>query len=87
MLIASIVIYSTLNCPYCTNAKQLLEDRGDKYTVYYVDKEPGKLAEMVQKTNGSKTVPQIFINGKHIGGYDALKELHRSGRLDVLINN
>lgn len=84
-MIASIIIYSTLTCPYCANAKALLEKKGAEYKEIYVDKEPGKLDEMVSKSEGLTTVPQIFINGKHIGGFDDLKKLNESGKLDALL--
>lgn len=84
-MIASIIIYSTLTCPYCVNAKALLERKGAEYKEIYVDKEPDKLDEMISKSDGRRTVPQIFINGKHIGGFDDLKRLNESGKLDALL--
>ncbi len=86
MIMATIVIYSTLTCPYCVNAKQLLESKGAKYTEVVLDNDPAKQKEMLTKTNGKRTVPQIFINGEHIGGFDDLKKLNESGKLDALLN-
>lgn len=85
MIMATIVIYSTLTCPYCVNAKQLLEAKGAKYTEIVLDNNPTKQQEMLTKTNGKRTVPQIFIDGEHIGGFDDLKKLNESGKLDALL--
>ncbi len=85
MIMASIIVYSTLTCPYCVNAKELLDAKGLEYKIVYVDKDPTQLAEMLSKSNGSRTVPQIFIDGKHIGGFSDLKILNESGKLDVLL--
>lgn len=85
MIMASIIVYSTLTCPYCVNAKELLDSKGVEYKVVYVDKDPTQLAEMLSKSNGSRTVPQIFIDGKHIGGFSDLKSLNESGKLDALL--
>lgn len=87
MIMATIVIYSTLTCPYCVNAKQLLEKKGATYTEIVLDNNPTKQKEMLEKTNGKRTVPQIFINGELIGGFDDLKKLNESGKLDVLLKN
>lgn len=85
MIMASIIVYSTLTCPYCVNAKELLDSKGVEYKVIYVDKDPTQLEEMLSKSNGSRTVPQIFIDGKHIGGFSDLKKLNESGKLDILL--
>lgn len=84
MVIASIIIYSSLTCPYCDHAKHLLDAKGIKYSEINVDKDPVKLKEMVEKT-GESTVPQIFIDGKYIGGFQDLKQLNESGTLDVIL--
>lgn len=85
MIIASIVIYSALSCPYCTNAKALLDSKHITYNEINVDKDPSKLKEMFEISNGMRTVPQIFIDGKHIGGFSDLKRLSESGELDILL--
>lgn len=85
MIMASVIVYSTLTCPYCVHAKELLDTKGVEYQVVYVDKDPTQLAEMLSKSNGSRTVPQIFINGQHIGGFSDLKKLNETGKLDVLL--
>lgn len=84
---ASVIIYSTLTCPYCSNAKALLDEKGVKYQEVLVDKDPIKKNEMLSKSNGRRTVPQIFINDKHIGGFDDLKALNDKGDLDPLLND
>lgn len=86
MIVASIIIYSTLSCPYCANAKALLDSKGIRYEEIYVDKDPAKFKEMLAKGDGSRTVPQIFIDGKHIGGFTELKSLNESGKLDKLLH-
>ncbi len=85
VLTSMIIIYSTLSCPYCNNAKALLDKKGVEYKEILVDKDPSQLKEMLAKSNGRRTVPQIFIDGKHIGGFDDLKDLNDSGKLDALL--
>lgn len=87
MFMASVIIYSTLTCPYCVNAKALLTSKGVSYQEILVDADPSKRTEMLAKSNGRRTVPQIFINEQHIGGFDDLKALNDSGKLDPLLNN
>lgn len=84
MLVATIIIYSSLTCPYCDHAKELLDQKGLAYKEVNVDENPNDLREMVEKS-GRRTVPQIFINGKHIGGFDDLRRLNESGKLDALV--
>lgn len=79
-----IVIYSKYQCPYCEAAKRLLESKGVEYVNYDVDKDQERLAEMMTRS-GRRTVPQVFINGEHIGGSDDLRELNRAGGLDPLL--
>lgn len=79
-----IVIYTTASCPYCANAKQLLTKKGLKFTEIGIDVDTKKRDEMIKLTN-QRTVPQIFINDKPIGGFDALAELNASGKLDDLL--
>lgn len=83
---AKIEIYSTLKCPYCIRAKQLLHNKGATYTEILIDKDPSKLPEMLQRSNGRRSVPQIFIDGKGIGGYDELCALDQDGMLDTMLN-
>lgn len=79
-----IVIYSSAHCPYCTMAKQLLDRKGVSYDEIRVDLHPEKREEMMQKSQ-RRTVPQIFINSKAIGGYTDLVEIDRSGQFDTLL--
>lgn len=85
MIMATVIIYTTMTCPYCVNAKQLLDSKGVKYQEIFVDQDADKRAEMLKLSNGRRTVPQIFIDGKHIGGFDDLKKLQESGQLDKLL--
>ncbi|KTD48629.1 glutaredoxin [Legionella rubrilucens] len=80
----SIVIYSTGYCPYCSRAKQLLDSKGVRYDEIRVDENPALRDEMIHKS-GRRTVPQIFINGQHVGGCDDLYALEQQGRLDKLL--
>ena len=82
---AHVKIYSTLVCPYCVRAKALLQQRGaGEVEEIRVDLHPEERAAMVQLT-GRRTVPQIFINGQHIGGCDELVALDRRGGLLPLL--
>lgn len=81
-----VVIYTTAGCPYCANAKELLTKKGVEYEEIHVDKDTNKLAEMV-KLSSRRSVPQIFINNKPIGGYDDLSKLATSGELDTLLKD
>ncbi len=83
----SVIIYSTLTCPYCVHAKNLLKEKGVQFQEYYIDQDSDKRAEMLAKTNGARTVPQIFINGKHVGGFDDLKLMNQMGQLDLLLRD
>lgn len=75
-----VVIYTKNVCPYCTMAKALLDQKGISYVVQNAE-DPEIFEEMMAKSGGRRTVPQIFINGKAIGGFDDLNALHQSGEL------
>ena len=77
-----VEMYTTAWCPYCARAKALLERKGVRYTEIDVIEEPGRRSEMIQRAGGRTTVPQIFIDGEHIGGCDDMVALDRAGRLD-----
>jgi glutaredoxin 3 len=79
---AQIELYTTMWCPYCARAKALLEKKGVAYTEIDIMEQPNRRPEMVQRAGGRTTVPQIFIDGEHIGGSDDLVALDRSGGLD-----
>jgi len=76
------VIYSTAICPYCVRAKMLLEKRNINYVEYRIDQDSQKLEEMLRLSRGRQSVPQIFIDEQHIGGYDDLVEFDMDGNLD-----
>ena len=80
---ARVEIYTTGWCPYCTRAKALLQKKGVRYHEISLDEEPGRWAEMVERAHGGRTVPQIFIDGEHIGGCDDMVALDRKGLLDL----
>ena len=80
---AEVDIYTTTWCPYCARAKSLLEKKGVAYHEIDLDAEPSRRAEMVQRSHGGRTVPQIFINGEHVGGCDDIHALDRGGKLDA----
>ena len=80
-----VEIYTKIFCGYCTRAKHLLESKGVAYHEYDISMDAPKRAEMLQRAHGRSTVPQIFIDDRHVGGSDDLYELDRSGRLDPLL--
>ncbi len=82
---ARVEIYSTAICPYCMAAKNLLKQRGLEFTEFLIDRDSAKRVEMLERSNQSRTVPQIFVNGEHIGGYDDLVKSDRDGRLAELV--
>jgi len=77
-----VEIYSTLFCPYCARAKSLLERKGVAYINFDIIEDGAKREEMVKRAGGRTSVPQIFIDGEHIGGCDDLYALDRAGKLD-----
>ncbi len=82
---AEVVIYATKMCPYCHAAKRLLREKGVAFTEIDVTFDPAGRREMTQKAGGRHTVPQIFIGGRHIGGYDDMAALDAAGKLDPLL--
>jgi glutaredoxin 3 len=82
---AEVIIYATQWCPYCVAARKLLQQKGVRYTEIDVGMEPQRREEMRKKAGGRHTVPQIFINGRHIGGYDDMAALDKTGKLDELL--
>ena len=81
---ANVVMYSTAYCPFCMRARQLLEDKKVIFEEIDVDLNPERRAEMVERS-GRRTVPQIFIDGISIGGWDELSALEAQGRLDGML--
>ena len=82
----SVTLYTKDTCPYCINAKRLLDNKGVTYTEISVyDMSSEERAEIAQKTNNYRTVPQIFIGDTFIGGFDNLNELNQTGKLDAML--
>lgn len=82
---ATVEIYTWRTCPYCIQAKQLLQSKGTKFTEYSIDGDEAARSKMAKRANGRRSVPQIFINDRHIGGCDDLYELDDRGGLDELL--
>lgn len=82
---SKIEIYTTKYCPFCIRAKELLRDKGAEFIEYPVDGDDEGRAKMTKRAGGVRTVPQIFIDGEHIGGCDELFALDEAGRLDPLL--
>ena len=82
---AKVEIYTKFGCPYCHRATRLLDSKNAPYEEYDITMGGPQRAEMIQRANGRTTVPQIFIDGKHIGGSDDLAALDARGGLDALL--
>ncbi|HZH28931.1 MAG TPA: glutaredoxin 3 [Azospirillaceae bacterium] len=82
---AKVLMYSSPFCGYCMRAKALLNSKRVEFEDIDVDAEPRRRQEMIQKAGGRTSVPQIFINGVHIGGSDDLHALDRTGKLDEML--
>jgi len=78
-------MYSSMFCPFCSRAKRLLTQKGVEFIEIDVDTSPGRRNEMLERANGQHTVPQIFIDNRHVGGSDDLAALDRAGRLDGML--
>jgi len=83
--VQAVTIYTTRICPYCVSAKRLLDKKGAPYKEISVDTSETNYQEMLSRTNGRRTVPQIFIGNTHIGGCDELYVLDKKGGLDFLL--
>jgi glutaredoxin 3 len=83
--VARVLMYCTAACPFCQSAERLLADKGAQVDKVRVDLEPERRGEMVQKSGGRRTVPQIWIGEHHVGGCDDLYALDRKGGLDSLL--
>jgi glutaredoxin 3 len=81
-----VTIYTTPICPYCVRAKQLFKHKGVDFDEVNVAFDSDKRAEMIQRANGRRTVPQIFIGNVHVGGCDDLYELEHEGKLAQLLH-
>lgn len=80
-----VVMYSTRWCPYCVRARQLLAGKGAEVEEIAVDRDPGRREEMYT-LSGRRTVPQIWIGPRHIGGFTELRALDQDGRLDAMLS-
>lgn len=80
-----VEIYTWRTCPFCVRAKALLKRKGVEFTEYAIDSDEAARAKMSDRANGSRSLPQIFINDQHIGGCDDMHELDAIGNLDLLL--
>lgn len=84
-MVSKIEVYSTAVCPYCVAAKNLLKSKGLEWNEVRIDTDPVQRDAMLERSGGRRTVPQIFINDQHVGGYDDLVAADRSGKLSQLL--
>ena len=82
---AKVEIYTKAFCPYCSRAIKLLSSKNVEVEEFDISMGGPKRAEMLERANGGTTVPQVFIDGKHVGGSDDLAALERAGKLDALL--
>lgn len=80
-----VEIFSTPTCGFCMAARSLLRRKGVSYEEIDVSRDPGLRQTMTERANGRRTVPQIFIGGVHVGGFDELRTLELEGKLDRLL--
>lgn len=80
-----IDIYTTPYCPFCIRAKKLLANKKVEFNEIDLSENPDKFEEMLSKSNGARTVPQIFVNGEHIGDCDHVHDLDQKGELDKIL--
>ncbi|MBD2047545.1 glutaredoxin 3 [Coleofasciculus sp. FACHB-64] len=82
-----VEIYTWSSCPFCIRAKALLDKKGVDYIEYCIDGDEAARAEMAKRANGRRSVPQVFINDRHIGGCDDTYALEAQGKLDPLLQS
>jgi glutaredoxin 3 len=82
-----VEIYTWSSCPFCIRAKALLDKKGVDYIEYCIDGDEAARAEMAKRSNGRRSVPQVFINDRHIGGCDDTYALEAQGKLDPLLQS
>ena len=80
-----VTLYTKPYCPFCTMAKRLLESKGQEYEEINLSQHPERTDEMIERSGGKMSVPEIFISGKLIGGFDDLAALETAGKLDPLL--
>jgi glutaredoxin 3 len=83
---SKVLIYTGPSCPYCVAAKTLLKNKNVSFEEINLGEQPDKMNEMLQKSGGRRTVPQIFIGETHVGGSDELHALEKEGKLNSLLN-
>ena len=83
---AKVEVYTTSYCPYCIRAKSLLKRKDVAFDEIDVSGDPALREKMIELSGGRRTVPEIFINGRIVGGYDELRALEAAGRLDKLLS-
>ena len=81
----NVEIYTGPLCAFCNFAKALLDRKGISYKEIFIGDDTNKMEEMIKKSNGMRTVPQIFVDGQHIGGNDKLQALERNGKLSSIL--
>jgi glutaredoxin 3 len=82
-----IQMYTTAVCPFCIAAKNLFKSRGLEWQEIRIDTDPERMREMLERSSGRRTVPQIFVNDIHVGGFDDLAAADRSGRLAEILGD
>jgi len=82
-----IIVYTSNNCSYCVRAKKLLEQKGLNYEEINIQIQTDQREEMISKSNGKRTVPQIFINEAHIGGFQELNKISIEGNLEKYLSD
>ena len=80
-----VQIYTKTTCPYCARAKSLLKSKGVAWEEINLERLPERIGEMIQRAEGRRTVPQIFVGGVGLGGFDDLAALERQGKLDSIL--
>ena len=81
----TVEVYTSRTCPYCSRAKALLNSKGVRFRELLVDGNPEIISQAVKRSGGRRTVPQIFIENYHVGGYDDLSQLDNEGKLDLML--
>jgi glutaredoxin 3 len=84
---ATVEIYTTPLCPYCFRAKRLLNRKGVDFVEIDLWQHPGRRQEMIERADGRRTVPQVFVDGQGLGGSDELHALDAAGKLDPLLGD
>lgn len=82
---ANVEIYTWSTCPFCLHAKALLQKKAVEFTEYCIDGDNAARKKMAERANGKRSLPQIFIDDRHIGGCDDLHDLDGQGKLDALL--